>query len=227
MSQSDDPGRPETTPHGPTGGPPAHGQQPWDQQGYGQQPWGQQGYGQQPYGQQGYGQQGYGQPYPGHGPYGAPGRPARPAPVVVAAVLGFLFAAFGLLAVLGVVVGGAAFLQLAESDPAFADLGAEAETAVGFGLVVAGLLFLGYTALMIWGSVWALTGRSRVPLIVGGSLTIGFAGLIFIGALAEGEPASMLVLLLVLAAAIAMVVLLTLRSSAQFYAAHRFRRAGR
>ena len=46
-----------------------------------------------------------------------------------------------------------------------------------------GLLALAWTIVMIWGSVRALSGRSRVLLIVGGSIAIFTTGISFFGSL--------------------------------------------
>ena len=40
--------------------------------------------------------------------------------------------------------------------------------------IALGLICLVWTVLMVWGSVWALTGRSRVMLLVGGSIALAF-----------------------------------------------------
>jgi hypothetical protein len=196
------------------------------------------GYGQYPpqgqYGQ--YGGQ-YGQQY---GPYGQTAVPARPTPVVVAAVLGFVFSAFGALMTVGLLLGGALLGTVLEdvvaSDPTLSDvdpseLGEVTDFAVLFGIGF-GVLALVWTALMIWGSVRALTGRSRVLLLVGGAIAVAVTGLFLLAVLSEvaagevggGEVVFSLLLFL---AALAIVVLLCLRPAAQFYAAHRARRAAR
>ena len=200
--------------------------------GYGQYP------PQGPYGQYGgqYGQQ-YGQQY---GPYGQTAVPARPTPVVVAAVLGFVFSAFGALMTVGLLLGGALLGTVLEdvvaSDPTLSDvdpseLGEVTDVALLFGIGF-GVLALVWTALMIWGSVRALTGRSRVLLLVGGAIAVAVTGLFLIAVLSEvatGEVGGGEVVfsLLVFLAALAIVVLLCLRPAAQFYAAHRARRAAR
>ena len=219
------------------------GQQPGQQSG---QPYGQQPYGQQPYGQsygqqygQAYGQPQYGQPYgqqpsyppqyaqqTGYGQYGQSAVPAKPAQVVVASVLGFLLSAFGVLLSLGALVGGAAFDSLlesfAESDPT---LGRSEADLIQVVLIVVALLALIWTVLMIWGSVWALTGRSRVLLLVGGSIALAFTAFGVLSSVAGGGTGGDIVTTFVFfLAALALVVLLSLRSSAQFYAAHRARR---
>ncbi len=196
------------------------------------------GYGQYPpqgqYGQ--YGGQ-YGQQY---GPYGQTAVPARPTPVVVAAVLGFVFSAFGALMTVGLLLGGALLGTVLEdvvaSDPTLSDvdpseLGEVTDFALLFGIGF-GVLALVWTALMIWGSVRALTGRSRVLLLVGGAIAVAVTGLFLLAVLSEvaaGEVGGGEVVfsLLVFLAALAIVVLLCLRPAAQFYAAHRARRAAR
>ena len=196
------------------------------------------GYGQYPpqgqYGQ--YGGQ-YGQQY---GPYGQTAVPARPTPVVVAAVLGFVFSAFGALMTVGLLLGGALLGTVLEDvvagDPTLSDvdpseLGEVTDFALLFGIGF-GVLALVWTALMIWGSVRALTGRSRVLLLVGGAIAVAVTGLFLLAVLSEvaaGEVGGGEVVfsLLVFLAALAIVVLLCLRPAAQFYAAHRARRAAR
>jgi hypothetical protein len=196
------------------------------------------GYGQYPLQGQ-YGQYGgqYGQQY---GPYGQTAVPARPTPVVVAAVLGFVFSAFGALMTVGLLLGGALLGTVLEdvvaSDPTLSDvdpseLGEVTDFALLFGIGF-GVLALVWTALMIWGSVRALTGRSRVLLLVGGAIAVAVTGLFLLAVLSEvaaGEVGGGEVVfsLLVFLAALAIVVLLCLRPAAQFYAAHRARRAAR
>ena len=233
------------------GSPPPYGQQqygshpPYGQQqgsgGYGEQ------YGQQPYGQpaaygQEYGQQygqpaqygGYGQGYPaqaGYGPYGGSGLPAKPAGVTIAAVLGFILGSLGALFTLAIAFGGAAIVGL--SDQFEQELGAEgldadgAAGAVGAVVLTLAVLALVWTVMMIWGSIWALTGRSRVLLLVGASIAVAFVGFLSLVSLADvqnsGAGAFVFFLLLFLAA-LAIVVLLSRRAAADFFAAHRARR---
>jgi hypothetical protein len=243
MSQSDDPGRSEAPygqgagsgqpygapadPYGqqPTYGQPQYGQPQYGQQPeYGQPPYGQQpAYGQPPYGQQ-YGQtQQYGQAY---GQYGASGVPAKPPHVIVAAVLGFIFGALGVLVSLGLILGGA-FLGSFIGDLAQDEAGAQAGAGVVTGVfVVFGVLALAWTVVMIWGSAWALTGRSRVMLIVGGSIAVAFTLIGFLSSVGDSQSTAggIIVSLLFLVAAVAIVVLLSLRPAADFFAAHRARR---
>ncbi|WP_204261878.1 hypothetical protein [Blastococcus saxobsidens] len=239
MSQSDDPGRPDNpqhTPGQPPYGQPQYGQPQYGRPQYGQPPQGQPPYGQQPYGQPQYGQPAYGQPQYGQPPYGQDpfgqggqyasiGTPSRPAAVIVAAVFGLIFAALGLLTALVLVVGGAEFLEFEEQFGG--QLSSEERSAATAGIVVAGVVFGLYTVLMAWGSILALTGRTRVVLIVGGSLSIAFTAFVLLGTLGAGDPAGALFVLLGFAAAVAIVVLLCLRPAADFYAAHRARRTGR
>ena len=253
MSQSDDEGRSESSPYGqePTAGsgqygqqqygqeqqpygqptpyqPPQQGQPPYGQPSpYGQQydpasPYGQQ-YGQQPYGQQQYGQAPYGQ----YGPYGQSAVPARPGGVVTASVLGFILGALGVLVSLVLIVLGAA----ASNSDAGAIPGLEEFAGVVGGvLIVVGVLALAWTVVMIWGSVWALTGRSRVLLLVGGAIALGLTLLGFVANLSDSANTTaggVFWNVLMLAAAIAIVVLLSLKPAADFYAAHRARRGVR
>jgi hypothetical protein len=216
-----------------------YGQQYGSQQQYGQQSGS--SYGDQSYAQSaqtpaqygGYGQQpsqygGYQQsPQYGYGQYGETAVPAKPAAVTIAAVLGFIFGALGVLATLGLIfvgalAGGAASGDLEDSIPGFDSVfGAFAGI-----LIVVGLLALAWTVLMIWGSIRALSGRSRVLLIVGGSIAIFTTGLSFFGSLGDENSTAggVIVSLIFFAAAIAIVVLLCIKSSAAFFAAHRARR---
>ncbi|MCF6743906.1 hypothetical protein E9529_06375 [Blastococcus sp. KM273128] len=249
MSQSDDERRSESQPYGGGSGQ-EHGQPSYEQQQYGQygQPrYGQQGYGQQgepqygqqqygapsPYGQQGYGQQ-YGAPSPygqqyaqPYGGYGDPGVPAKPGGVVTAAVLGFVYGAIGLLVTFFLLVFGAAASGagggLDEEIPGFGAVSG----AIGGALIAVGVLALAWTVVMVWGSVWALTGRSRVLLLVGGSIALAFTTIGLLGSLVDGTSGDLVVNLLFWLAALAIVVLLSLRPATQFFAAHRYRRTGR
>ena len=256
MSQSDDPGA-GSTPHGstPYGAPPPGGQPQYGQPQYGQPPYGQPqygqpepaqpAYGQTPYGQPSYGQPAYGGQYgqPGYGApaaygqYGHSAAPARPGGVITAAVLGFVFAAFGVLATLAVFVGGAALVGMAGAfestdDPFAGELAGDAAAGIGIGIVIVGLIFLAWTVVMVWGAVWALTGRSRVLLLVGGSVAVLVTLIGVLGGLLDAGSGSttsdntigVVTSLLFFAAAVAIVVLLSLRSATQFFAAHRARR---
>jgi hypothetical protein len=241
MSQSDDQGRPESGAPG-SGGAPGYGPEPGQQYGgpgygspaqpyggqppYGQSPYGQPQYGQPSYAQPGYGQQpAYGQQYgqaPSYGQYGS-GQPARPGTVITAAVLGFVFGALGVIVTLLMIAAGSA------ASSVFGSLSDDEDVASGifaFVLVVAVLVAV-WTVVTIWGAVWALTGRSRVLLIVGGSIAIAFTLFGFLASLGDVDSSGaggVVWSLLLLVAAVAIVVLLSVRQSATFFAAHRARR---
>jgi hypothetical protein len=215
----------------PYGSPPPYGQQPYGSP-YGEQQYAPSGQAPAQYGQYGqqpapYGSYGYPAQSGGYGQYGQSAVPAKPAAVTIAAVLGFIFAAFGALGTLGTFFAGALF------GGAGADVGGELGTgmgvAAGFVIFIA-VLALAWTVVMIWGSIRALTGRSRVLLIVGGSIALTFTALVLVAGLASisdvGGGAVLLYLLFFLAA-LAIVVLLSIRSSAGYFAAHRARRSGR
>jgi hypothetical protein len=250
MSQSDDQGPSGSgQPAQPSGQPPydqpqygqqQYGQPPYGQPQYGQPQYGQPQYGQPQYGQQPYGQQqypapgaygdqytqpqpAYGQQYgqaPAYGQYGS-GQPARPGTVVTAAVLGFVFGALGVIITTLTLVAGSAASSVLESltDD-------EATTGIFAAVIVFGLLLGVWTIITIWGSVRALTGRSRVLLIVGGSIAIVFTLFGLLASISDSASGSGDVVwsLLFLVAAIAIVVLLSVRSSANFFAVHRARR---
>jgi hypothetical protein len=254
MSQSDDQGRSEPSPYGqatggdPYGQPQQYGQpaDPFAKEQSGQPQYGQPQYGQPQYGQPQYGQQQgapaaygeqygqpqqYGQPggYPqqygqGYGQYGTSATAAKPPHVITAAVLGFIFGAFGVLFTLVAFVGGAALVSVSDAFE-----GTEAEDAAGIGgalIVVVGLLILAWTVAMIWGSVWALSGRSRVMLLVGGSIALALTLFGFLGSLGDGTTGGggIVFNLLLVVAALAIVVLLCLKPSADFFAAKRAQR---
>ena len=212
----------------PSGQPPSFSKEPYGQQpSYGQpQPYGQQPqyspapYGQQqptPYGQQSpYGQQpSYGQPMPGS-------RPARPGGVVTAAVFGFIWGALGVLATIGFIFVGAV-AGGASGNTDIPGLSTIAGAAAGIFIVV-GLLALAWTVVMIWGSAWALTGRSRVLLIVGGSISIATTGISFFSSLGNTDQngaGSIILLLVFFIVSILIVVLLCTKQAAAFFAANR------
>jgi hypothetical protein len=249
--------RAETTPLGQPPAPAPYGQQPYgqnpyEQPSYGQPSYGQPSYGQPSYGQPSYGQPSYGQPDHGQNPYGQPtygqpdqgqfgygqpyggGQPARPGTVITAAVLALVLSAFGLLTTVLLLVGGALIDDLVDSlDQSSDGSGSDGVGSVQLVLVLMALLALAWTVVMIWGSVLALKGRSRVLLIVGASISVAFTGLFFLGSIAgaasesgdDGQTTGVLFLLVLFLAALATLVLLCLRSSAQFFAVHRQRRA--
>jgi hypothetical protein len=150
--------------------------------------------------------------------------------VTIAAVLGFIFAAMGVLVTLGLifvgaVAGGAASGDIEDAIPGFSSvIGAAAGV-----FIVLGLLALVWTVLMILGSVRALNGRSRVPLIVGGSIAIATMALFFFGSLGDSNSTAggVVLSLILFVASIAIVVLLCIGSSAAFFNAHRARRGVR
>jgi hypothetical protein len=201
--------------------------QQYGQQQYGQQ-YGQQQYGQQPapYGQAGQPQQAYGQPPAGYGQYGASGVPAKPGGVITAAVLGFIFGAFGaIIAIAGIVGGAAVSGATSGADEEIPGLGAIGG-AFGGALIVLGLLALVWTVVMIWGSVWALTGRSRVMLLVGGSIALAFTLIGLLGSFGDDASGAGGIIwsLILFLASLAIVVLLSVKPAGQFFAAHRARR---
>jgi hypothetical protein len=202
---------------------------------YGQ---GQQGQGQpdltkrsdQPTGASAAGQQGQpqqDQPSGQYGQYGQGGVPAKPGGVVTAAVLGFVFGAIGVLvSLLAIFAGAVASGAGNDFDDEIPGLGGVAG-AIGGAILVFGLLALIWTVVMIWGSVWALTGRSRVMLLVGGSLALAFTLVGLIGNLSDAGnvgAGSIITSLLFFLAALAIVVLLSMKPAAAFFAAHRARR---
>ena len=233
------PADPHGTPPGygqPEYGQPRSGQPQYGQPQYGQPQYGQPQYEQQPsYGQPAYGQQQYPAPapyggqygqQPAYGQYGTSAVPARPPHVVVAAVLGFIFGALGVLASLFLLIGGALASGAAGSaDEEFAELGAFAGV-LGGAFIVGGLLALAWTVVTIWGSVWALTGRSRVMLLVGGSIALVFTLIGLLGSAGDSSSTGggLVVNVLFVVAALAIVVLLCLKPAADFFAAHRARR---
>lgn len=198
--------------------------QPQTSQQYGAtgQPVGGQPYGQQPgygsaYGQPGYSpqySQGYGQPY-GHGSAGYGADPTRrPGAVTAAAVITFLLSG---LALVGFLIGGFAVLvsrgfveEELLQDPSFPSL---SPGQVGAAVTATGLLFFLFALLAVAAIVLAalvLRGRgwARVTLIVLSVLTavLGLVGM------AGGFP------LLWTAGAIAVVVLLSLSTSREWFA---------
>ena len=230
--------------------------QPYGQASYGQGSYGQGSYGQSSYGQGSYGQGAYGQGSYGQGsyqpdaygqaaypqqagyaqPYGyGPAAPAKPGTVITSAVFGFVFGALGVLASFGLIFVGAALAgassgagSLDDEFPGLGTLFGGALGAAGGIVLVVGLLALVWTVLTIWGSVWALTGRSRVLLLVAGSISIVTTGIGLVGNLSNlgngygsSSGGSVVVSLVFFGAAVAIVVLLCLRPSTEFFSAHR------
>ena len=198
---------------------PQYGQQPapyGQQQQYGQQP---AAYGQQPQ----YGQQpaAYGQQY---GQYGTGAVPARPGGVTIAAIFGFIFGALGVVATILLIFAGAIFGGATSgADEAVPGLGSVVGAVTGV-LVVIGILALAWTIIMIWGSVQALSGRSRVLLIVGGAIAIFSTGISFFGSFSDSSTSNaggIILSLVFFIISIAIVVLLSTKQSAAFFAAKR------
>ena len=210
------------------------------------QPYGGPSYGQQ-YGTQHYGGQQYGGPQyglppyaqPPYGPYGGPGRPgvpARPGSVITSAVLAFVYASLGLLMAVSTLAFGAVFDDLIgvlqESDESLGGVAPAEVDAARAGLIAFGLIALAWTVVMVWGAVLAVRGRSRVLLLVGGSISIAVTGLLLAaGVVGATDPQSrdavvgVVFFLLLFLGALAIVVLLCLRSAGRYFAAHRARRA--
>ncbi len=180
-----------------------------EQPGYGQP----QQYGQPPpYGQPSpYGQQQFG--------YGAGAPVQRPGGVTTAAVLGFILGAFAVIGAIFAFVGSSALIGLNDGGTGVAG-------AVGGGIIVLALLILAVAVIMIWGSVLAVTGRSRVLLIVGASILTALGLIGFFGSVGNpGTDAIGVVLQLVfLLMSILIVVLLSLGPAAQYFSAQRARR---
>jgi hypothetical protein len=217
---------------------PEYGGQPYGRPEYGQPQYGRPEYGQPEYGQPEYGQAAHGQypaPYvpPGPAAYGQPGAVGhgeaatapRPGGVVTAAVLGFLFGALGVvISLVAIFLGAVATGASGSADNSVPGLGS-VFGAVGGAIIVAGILALVWTVVMIWGSVWALTGRSRVLLLVGGSIALALSVLQLLGALAHSGGSSIVSSVVFTAAALLIVVLLSAKDAAAFYASHRSLRA--
>jgi hypothetical protein len=138
--------------------------------------------------------------------------------VVTAAVLGFIWGALGAIATVILMAGGAFFSGASGSaEESVPGLGAFTGAAAGVFIFLA-VLALAWTVVMFWGSAWALSGRSRVLLIVGASISIATTGFAFVGSLDGSSSAGGIVLMLVLfALSIAMVVLLSRKDAATFY----------
>jgi len=182
---------------------------------YGQYPT--QGYGQQYPAQPGY-------PAPAYGQYGQVEPVRRPGGVVMASVLGFIWGALGVIVTIAFVFIGAAGGSFLNS--LVGDTGVGRAFAGAF--IFVGILALAWTVVMFWGSVWALSGRSRVMLIVGGSIAIATTAVSFFGSLDGSSNAGGIILMLVLfVLSILMVVLLSRRDAAAFYAYKRSLRTGR
>jgi hypothetical protein len=90
-----------------------------------------------------------------------------------------------------------------------------------------GLVAVAWTALMVWGAVWALTGRNRVLLIVGSAVSVLLTGLLVTANLAAGATDGIVFALLLFAASVATVVLVCVPPASRFFAACRSLRRGR
>jgi hypothetical protein len=157
--------------------------------------------------------------------------------VITAAVLAFVYAAFGLLAAVATLAFGAVVDDLvgvleAESDQPLNNVDAEALDFARAGLLVVGVIALAWTVVMVWGAVLAIKGRNRVLLLVGGSMAIAVTGFVLFAAGAgaadpatEGAAGGVVFSVLLFLGAVAIVVLLCRRSAAQFFAEHRARRS--
>jgi hypothetical protein len=146
--------------------------------------------------------------------------------VIVASVLGFLLGAFGVLITIVFFIGGALVSGGgAAANDQIPGLGAIGG-ALGGALIVLGLLALAWTVVMIWGAVWALQGRSRVMLLVAGSIALAITLIGFLSSVGDSTNSAggVVFSLLLLLASLAIVVLLCLRPAADFFAAHRARR---
>jgi hypothetical protein len=218
-------------------GQPPYGQPQYAQPQYDQPPYGQPPYGQPPYGQPPYGQPTYAQPQYGQPQY-APAQSARPGTVITAAVLGLVHGALGLLVTVACLAQGALVDDLvgtlAESDPSIdPQVAASSVDGVRAALTAIAVLALGWTVVMVWGSVLAVRGRSRVLLLVGASIAVATTALVLVFGLVgvasspgqSGETGAVLFLLALFLLALAMLVLLCLRSAGQFFSAHRQRRS--
>lgn len=214
--------------------PPAYGGSPSGQQ-YGPPPQ----YGRPaPHGQPAqYGRPGPYQPYAPPSPYGGYGEvavPARSGQVILSAVLGLVYGALGVLVSVLLVLGGVAATTAGNSaDSSVPGVGRLAGAVGGF-VIAIGILALIWAVLMIWGASWALTGRSRVLLIVGGSISIASTGIALLGTLGSlgsmndstthNGPLALLLSLVFFLGALAIVILVSLRPAGNFFAAHRARR---
>jgi hypothetical protein len=223
-------------------GQPQYGQPPHGQPPYGQAPYGQPQYGQPQYGAAQYAQPQYGQPQYGAAQYAqppyAPAQSARPGTVITAAVLGLVHGALGLLVTVACLAQGALVDDLigtvAESDPSIdPQVAASSVDGVRAALTAIAVLALAWTVVMVWGSVLAVRGRSRVLLLVGASIAVATTALVLVFGLVgaasspgrSGETGAVLFLLALFLVALAMLVLLCLRSAGQFFTAHRQRRS--
>ncbi len=152
--------------------------------------------------------------------------PARPGGVTIAAVFGFIFGALGVLATILLVFAGAIFGGVSgAADAEVPGLGSVFGAFTGV-LIIIGILALAWTVVMVWGSIQAISGRSRVLLIVGASISIFTTGLSFFGSLGDenSTAGSVILSLIFFLMALAIVILLAMKPAADYFAAHRARR---
>jgi hypothetical protein len=166
-------------------------------------------------------------PYGGPVPYAQPSDappPSAPGPVIGAAALGFLVGSFAVLGTLLVVVFGPTLFELALNGDATDDQTA-ARLGAGLTLLV-GLLMLAWTVALIWGAGCALGGGGRAMLLVAGAagLVATLLGLLDVVTSRYVDPGGVVFMLVFLLASLAIVVLLCLPASTQFFATHRAHR---
>lgn len=151
----------------------------------------------------------------------------RPGTVTAAAVLGFVLGAGGVIGSLFMLMGGISAMGMSENElTGFPGLSGVAGVVGGI-LVGLSVLAIAWTVLIILGGVHALWGRSRVPLIVAGSISIAFGLLSLFGGVGDrgGDSAGGILLgLVTLTAAIAIVVLLSTAPTTAYFRGHRARR---
>jgi len=139
--------------------------------------------------------------------------------VTAAAVLGFIVGGLATLFAIILFVGGSAFSGVNDGGSGLA--GALAGVIIIFAVVV-----LVVAVIMIWGSVLAISGRSRVLLIVGASLLTAFGLISLLGSMqnAGTDTGGIISQVIGLAISIVIIVLLSLSPASQYFAAERARR---
>ncbi len=154
-----------------------------------------------------------------HSPTASAGAPVRPGVVMAAAVLGVILGALATAAAIFAFVGGSALVGQDDGGTGLAG------ALSGIFLVFA-LIALTVAVLLIWGSVLAITGRSRVLLIVGAALLAALGLISFFGSIGNDatDTGGIIGLLVGLAAALLILVFLSLAPAARYFAAHRDRR---
>lgn len=90
-------------------------------------------------------------------------------------------------------------------------------------IIFLALVFVVIAVIMIWGSVLAVTGRSRVLLIVGASILTAFGLFGFLGSLdnAGTDTGGVIFQLVGLVMSILIIVLLSIGSASQYFASKR------